>query len=320
MDEQPLEVNGAFSTIDPRIQLYWDSTSINALKRCPEYYNRYMLQNWKSDRPATPLTFGILFHRMLEIYDRIRAEGGSFEEGLRYAIKTALLESGTREPDGAWKPWVTEDPKRNLDSLLRSAVWYLDFFRNDPAKTIILHNNQPAVELSFRFMLEEKAPTGENYWFTGHIDRLVEFNNQVWVMDRKTTTRGLGGGYFDSYTPDNQMSLYTLASKIVYGTEAQGVIIDAVEIGTTQSKFQRGFVYRTPQQLEEWYQDTLFWIKLAGQFALQNRWPMNDASCGNYGKCLYRDICSQSPHMREAYLKAGFHKEIWDPTKARGED
>ena len=216
-------------------------------------------------------------------------------------------------------------------NLLRSVIWYLDEFgRKDPCETVQLRDETPAMEVSFKFELDwgphvgqgERAYEGSQpYLLCGHLDRIVTFNDETFVMDRKTATTTLSPYYFQQYEPNNQMTLYTLAGQVVLGTSIRGVIIDAISVQVQGSWPQRGFTYRTKGQLDEWLHDLRYWLRQAETYATDNYWPMNDTACDKFGGCKFRDICSKSPSVRERFLKADFIKqepeERWNPLKPR---
>jgi hypothetical protein len=212
-------------------------------------------------------------------------------------------------------------------------VDYLDHFHDDPAETFILENGSPAVELSFRFELDwgpERSmsdgygapPHNQPYLLCGHLDRVVDFNNDLYVMDRKTSVSTLSGYYFDQWTPSNQMTLYTLAGKVMLNSPIKGVIIDAAQVLLEKpNAFARGFAYRTADQLDEWLLDLRYWLGQAEAFATADYWPQNDTACHKFGGCQFREVCSRSPQVREQYLKGSFDKlapeDRWNPLKAR---
>jgi hypothetical protein len=140
-------------------------------------------------------------------------------------------------------------------------------------------------------------------------------------MDRKTTTTTPGSYYFDQFEPNNQMSLYTLASQVILDSPIKGVIIDAAQILVDTARFVRGFTYRTSDQLDEWLKDVEYWLNLAESYAEANYWPQNDTACDKFGGCRFRQICSKSPQVREQFLNANFTKlepeERWNPLKPR---
>lgn len=181
--------NGAFSQAGVEaLQVYWDSTSLGVLKECPrKYYYRIV-------RGLVPaggvlndhLRFGILVHRAFELYDRFRAEGRDAATAELAVLRDAAL--ATWDWD-IGRPWDSDVPEKNRETLARTIVWYLaQFGETDPAETIILADGKPAVELHFTFDLGDgyrSRLTGETFHLCGHIDRLVRWRNRVWVTDRK---------------------------------------------------------------------------------------------------------------------------------------
>lgn len=351
--------NTSFSPTIPGLQLAWDSTSMGAMKTCPRQYYYANILGYRAKRESVHLVFGIHLHSGLEKYDRLRAEGASHDAAMLEVLRYLLTVTGERlqlyhcancgaqvagvpgpddtvvapnkpctcgvnmwelsEGETGFVPWDSGDANKNRMSLVRTVQWYLDHYKTDPAETVILRNGKPAVELSFRMELPLVAPTGSPYIAAGHLDRLVNFAGGQYVLDRKSTKSTISTNYFDGYSPDNQMSLYSLAAQVVLEVPAKGVIIDACQIGVDFSRFRRGFAMRTQEQLNEFLHDFLHFIKEAERHAEARYWPMNDKACGMYGGCKFREVCSKSPSVREGFLQANFHRVIWDPLQSRGE-
>lgn len=328
------------------IQHSWDSTSLGLLKECPRKYQYSIIEGWRSQGSNIHLTFGSIYHSSLELYDKLRLQPLNHDEALQQVVVHALTESWIDQPNSSGEtirgPWTTDDPNKNRDTLLRSIIWYLDQFGdNDTAKTITLENGKPAVELSFKFELDwgpnysstfKKAwdenstelktlPLNElfksdqqNYVLCGHLDRIVDYAGSVFVMDRKTTKTTLSPTYFNQYEPDNQMSLYSFASKVIFNSPVKGVIIDAAQVAVGFTRFDRGVTYRTNDQINEWLGDMKIYLRQAEEYALANYWPMNDKSCF---MCQFRRVCSRDPAVRDITLRSEFKKEYWNPLIAR---
>jgi hypothetical protein len=307
------------------IQVAWDSTSLGWLKVCPRLYYYQMVEGWSSQEESVHLRFGQEYHHALQDYDVSRASGIRHDDAVHDTVRELLIRTADFDPDHKTK---------TRSGLVRTVVWYLDQFRNENTKTHILTDGKPAVELSFRFELDwgpaSWADNGVqvNYILSGHLDRVVSMNDDLFVMDRKTTTAAPGAWFFSQFEPDNQMSLYSFAGQVVLGTPVRGVIIDAAQILEDESRFGRGFTYRTPAQTQEWVQDLKYWLTLAEQYAINNYWPMNDKSCGHYRSekddragCPFREICGKDPSVRETFLKTQFTKldeqSRWNPLKPR---
>jgi radical SAM protein with 4Fe4S-binding SPASM domain len=213
--------------------------------------------------------------------------------------------------------WHSDHKQKNRSTLLRTVVWYLDRFRDDPAKTLTLDNGNPAVEHSFRFELDWGPQPEQPFLLSGHLDRVVEYNGDLMGMDHKTTSLALTSYYYDQFEPDNQMTLYTLAYRVVFDAPIRGIIINAAQVLVDSTNFGRHFTYRTPDQIEEWLHDLHYWFNLAEHFATENHWPMNDKACRN---CHFRQVCARAPCVREAFLEANFEQKEesrWNPLKPR---
>jgi len=311
-----------FSASLPGLQIAWDSTSLGTLKECPRKYYYTLVEKWRAKSEALPLTYGIMYHSCLEHYARFKAQGMNHDEAtratLRHAYKLTAVYDGILGaepgPDKVFTQWQTTDTRRSKATLIRSVMWYLDQFGDkDPTQTVILANGKPAVELNFKIHLDMVGPDGSPYVFCGHIDRMVIFNEELWVQDHKTTIGALDSRYFDRYTPDNQMSLYTTAAKVAFEVEAKGCMIDAAQVAVGFTRFRRGFVHRTPGQLDEFMRDTQYWLKMAEGFAEAQHWPMNDKSCHNYGGCKFLQVCNKDPKVRAQFITQDFEKQEWNP-------
>ncbi len=310
------KVNPAPSPFLPgtHIQLAWDSTSLGYLKTCPRLYQYTMIEGWSTKDESVHLRFGIEYHAAFQDYDLSRAAGIDHRESVHDVIRELLIRTADFEPDHKTK---------TRESLVRSVIWYLDQHRDDPAKTLILSDGSPAVEQSFRFELNfgPAANLKAQYMLCGHLDCVVTYNSELFVKDYKTSSIAPSPYYFAQFEPSNQMTLYSLAGKMVLDAPIRGVIIDAAKIGDGVTEFGRGFTFRTPDQLEEWLADLKFWLVLAEQYAIAEHWPQNDTACDKFGGCRFREICSKSPSVRGRFLEGNFIKlkesERWNPLKTR---
>jgi hypothetical protein len=294
---------------ETNVQYAWDATSLTLLKECPRKYYLKMIEGWRSKGSSMHLVFGSEVATALEHYHLNIASGQTHDEAEISVVHDCLVST---------KDWETGDSKKNRDTLIRTIVWYLETYKNDPAEVVMLKNGKPAVEMSFRFEIDHyPTSASEPYVLCGHMDKLVNFDGTLFVMDQKTTGSTIGSYYFDRYNPDNQMSLYTLASQIVFQMPFAGVIIDGIQIAVGFTAFARGITTRSKAQLDEWLNDTKFWIDMAERYALRDHWPMNETSCSNFGNCEFRGICNKDPAVREMFLKTEFEKVLWNPLEVR---
>lgn len=299
-----------------------------------------MIDGWRGKSDNIHLYFGSEFHTAMQEYAIARAEGDTHNLALARVVQSSMIRTA------AWVPDETTKAARykNRRSLIAAIIDILDHYNHpgpDPAKTYIKADGSPAVELSFSFQLDfgpaitierRRATDPDNgdelgeeeiqqqpYLLCGHLDRVVDFADDLYVLDYKTTTTTPGDYYFDQYAPHNQMSLYNIAAQVILQSPVKGVIIEAEQLLITEpTRSVRGMTTRTDQLMEEWISDLTLWLGLAEFYAEQNHWPKNDTACFN---CKFKKVCSTNPSLRENALKADFvqlePEARWNPLKVR---
>src|SRR5881392_624908 len=157
------------------IQWAWDSTSLEWLKRCPRLYQYQMIEGWRSKEESVHLRFGIEFHKAVHDYELEMAEGIPHEDAVFDVVKALL------DRISGWKP---DHKYKNREFLVRSVIWYLEKFKDDPATTHIMDDGRPAVEVTFSFEVDWGPNGGGNpYMLCGHLDRVVMYHDALFVMD-----------------------------------------------------------------------------------------------------------------------------------------
>lgn len=310
-----------------QLQYAWDSTSLGYLKTCPRLYYYHMICGYVTKDESVHLRFGGEYHSAIQDFENFRANGLDYDDALRETIRELLIRIKDWDPDTTTKA----GNYKNSRTLVQMVVDYFDNYRHDAAKTVILANGRPAVELSFQFDLDfgpvgYTADINQNtplYKLCGHLDRVVDINENIFVIDHKTSQSTIGDYWFKQFNPSNQMTIYTFAGKVVMDMDIKGVCIEGAQIGLKDftTKFARGFTYRSDDLIDEWLHDLEYHLNSAEAYAEAKHWPMNDTACDKFGGCRFRDVCSKNPNVREIYLKSDFiqlpPEERWNPLKSR---
>lgn len=312
-------MNALKSFDDDGVQFAWDATSLSNYEKCPRYYQYVNLLGYQQKDKSVHLIFGGLYAAALEHYYKHLTAGMSADDATIAVVRAAMIETWEYELGfdgekikGSGKPWDSLHSTKTRETLIRSIVWYLDHFKDDTTEVIYSDEGIPAVEYSFAL------PLDNDIIWCGHIDRLVSYNDDPYVMDQKTSGATISKRFFQQFTPDIQMSGYTYAGKVIFNLPVKGVIIDAAQIAVGFTRFERGFVHRTEDQLNEWLDNSMLNILRAREDTSDNRFPMNRQSCGNYGGCQFRDVCSASHSHRKRLLAADFiQRPRWDPMERR---
>lgn len=331
--------NQSFSKSIPKLQLAWDSTSFGALCKCPRFYEYSIIEGYTREGENDHVKFGWLLHAATELYDKLRAEGEDHESALMKSVKFCLINTWDSKRG---RPWASDEPTKTRATLLRSVIWYLDRFRNDHFETLILPDGRPAIEYSFRFQTEvpsietlpcedcdesgksesgDECPTCRGsgivfsrYLMCGHIDKMIVWNDEGWVTDKKTTRYALDEYFFRQFHPDNQSAIYTIAGLVGAFRPIVGFIIDGIQVLVNSTTFRRQPIPIAPEHSEEFLRDFAITLGQNETYVRENYWPMNRKSCG-FGRlqCIYRPVCSADPIIREEILNNFFIRRTWDP-------
>lgn len=304
-------------------QFVWDSTSLNLAMECPRKYYYSMIRSIVPQETSVHLIFGGIYAAALEHFYHQIFDHGDFDKALISTVRYALLESWTHELTssgerilGTGQPVHFDHNAKTRETLIRTIIWYLDTFGHetpDGIQTVRLKNGKPAVELSVM------AEINDDFFYAGHIDRLVTYAGNTYWMDQKTTGGSIGARFFDSFKPSNQFYGYTWLGKIVLSEPVYGGIIDAAQIAVGFSRFDRRPMSCTPDQLEEWLDSALWTMYAARQWFMLNRYPHNFTSCDKYGGCPYRELCSRPEAVRERFIESNYkmREKPWDPAVPR---
>ena len=279
-------------------QMVWDTSSLSAFSSCPRYYKYQNLLGFKSKRYSMATGFGSAVHDGFEQLDYVRWEGGTKDRAVYEAIKLVLMSHGE-------ELMRSDDKARGLEACLRTIVWRAEEYWDDVIKIATMPDGTPALEQRF------EVPMGTGgLRFSGRIDKVVELNNELYLVDTKTTKTSLSEYYFNGFSPNNQIYAYLWAARQILGLDIAGFVIDAVQTGVNFCRFNRA-VFKVPTDiLEEWYGDAIHRLSLADMYASQNYWPGDFTACGNYGGCKFRDICNESPSRRQPIIDELFDREI----------
>ena len=270
-------------------QWIWDPSSWEALTRCPRYYQLRVLEGYRWPFDGAAIGWGKLFHSSLEAFDTARFQGESWNEAVRAAIKEALV--------GRDALADSSDNTRTIDTLTRAVVWYAIQFRDDALKLASMPDGEPALEVRF-----EVPIPGTDYRLSGRMDKLAHLSKELYIVERKTTKKTLNDHYFNYYNPNTQVEAYIWATRRGLNMDVAGLMIEACQTMVSGTRFGRCRIDKTDEQLDEFERDLRYYIGQAETFAEQSYWPMNRSSCGNFGGCDYRKVCSRSGAIRHHWL------------------
>lgn len=305
------EQASAYKVVEGNVpfQWAWDNSSLALLRTCPRKYYYEIIRGLRPKGGNVHLEFGLMYHAALEYHDRLLAEGVKNPVLRTRSVMRKILTDSFG--------WQSDHKLKTRQVLVRAVLGYIDHFKFDATKTVLLDNGKPAVELSFRFEMDLDTPWGEPYALCGHLDRIAELDQGNYVLDRKTTQKAFQHEYIEKYKPSGQMMQYTAGAKVGFHADVKGVIIDACYLGTNLDEYGRFMAGYTKDQIAEWLENTKFYIKMAEQYHAANLWPQNFEACHVYAGCHFRDLCGRDPAVRPHFEKTMYEVRRWDPLQTR---
>jgi len=311
--------------------VFLDNTRISAIKTCPMYYNLRHNLAWVSEREKPPLGFGGAWHE---------GKGEIFRQ-----VKKAREKNLTPDEDfwssvfnSSCLAFMREWEKRNLPPE-SNADLYEFYYPRVPGVAFEMLRNYISLKKDWLFHEIEILSVEEPFlvylfeteqdiiYLVGRRDATIRSSDGVWALEHKTTTlaaseKNMSKGFIfqtrflQSFNMSPQVSGYTYSLQATYGKEARGVIIcgDLVH-KTHQDKFVHIPIWKSPDFIESWYNDTIFWVRTLLTYKELNLFPHNECSCETqFGPCDYRSLCESCPDPSILDRPfAGFKVEPWEP-------
>lgn len=190
------------------LQFAFDASTLKAYEKCFTYGDLKYNQGWQRPGGSVHLWFGGLYASSLERFHKLCATGASKDDALASVVRWLLIESwdhdrdasGARIPStGKARSFPLANSYKDRNTLIRTVIWYVDEFKDDPFTTLIRADGTPAVEASFRL------PVDDGLVLSGHIDRLAnDREGNIFSTDQKTTGQTISPSYFKQFKPDTQ--------------------------------------------------------------------------------------------------------------------
>lgn len=329
--EAPKEMISVTELSDGRFFVRANASSLQVIQECMRKAKYSLHEGWIS-RDENPSTiFGSSFHAALEVFYK-----GKFENRKIPQLKELELMAAGQVLDGesedvclsAFRAFLKKhEPISSLPAEdKRSAAngaWifhsYLKEFINDPYVAYV-DENGPFLERTFSLKIHEDEQFIVEIF--GTIDFLFKNLNSDKLLpgDHKTSSSfGFGNSsYFDREKPNHQYSGYILGLNEVYGFSIEDFMVNVIEVKakpkTAKAKgvsFPRQITTRTPEDLEEFKEVMIYYVKDYVRAIKTGMWPLGPVqSCASYGSCMYRQVCSSPKSLRETILRNKFERKV----------
>lgn len=278
----------------------WDVSSLSDLTRCPAYYNYRNNHNIIGEatlhyKPREDTSFGHAYHDCLEQYNLQISEHHDQERAVHHAVRHAIR---------TYQSSFTGDSTTyTLANLVRTIVWYDHFFSTNPFNLAFIEGN-PALESRF------EVPYGTKR-LSGRTDGLVFFNDNLYILERKTRRAEVTDQYLASYLINYQVYDYVIALRSI-GLPIVGICVEVASVLVNSTRFRRMFIdfMDKDKRLDEHQHHVLHFLDQADTYYRRDFWPQNPVACTAYGGvCPYLYLCTAEPEMREQLMESSIHAE-----------
>lgn len=285
-----------------------DSTMRGCFVSCPKKFDWEFQHGLAPVEVSIHLHFGGCLAKGCEVFRRAFYTGTSYEDALALGTEAILLEWGDYDAEG--------NGTKSLESCL---VAFREYFKayhpdGDYLRPFLTGDGQPAVEFTFALPIDVDHPvTGDPIIYAGRFDMLGIYNDQLFVVDEKTTT-GLGGYWSAQWDLRGQFTGYVWASQ-QFGYPVVGAIVRGIAIQKTDIKFGEAITYRPTHLVDAWYKQLCRDVERMKDCWAAQYWDVNfDSTCASYGGCQYVKLCL-SP-VPEKWVDVHFTRRYWDPLAA----
>lgn len=285
-------------------QQVWDASTLEDAWKCMWFYKARNIDRWFAKSKRISADFGTKVHTCLEVFDATLL-GHSHAQATDAALCKALELAVELRPLPGEEP---EDTARTPEALVRAVLWYIDKFKDGPFRLATLPDGSPALEVRF-----ELAIPGRDYRVSGRIDRLVWYNDGLYLVDRKTTKKTLNAAYWSSFLPGVQIPTYLWATRKL-GMEPKGIIIEACQTMTSGARWSKQQFDIPSSNLEEFERDLIAKCDEVAVAHTTGVWTRNRAVCNLYGGCLFRKVCNAETSQRHRWLADAFEQRPYTPS------
>ena len=234
----------------------FDSSCISDHMGCPRLFYYSWIRRLVSKEEKPSLTFGKVFHEvLLEWY------------------KTGDVEKAEKKFDQL-PSMVT------MDKLTKD--WGVAIFKQYVKRYAVEQGKTLHLEVKFRVEVGDRV-------YAGTIDRIEQWDKQIYVSDHKTSARLQLSDY--SYRPSIQIDGYCYACRELLG-ECAGAIINGISTAQNpKERFNRFISGRSDRELDGF--KTVFTDETNDILRNVERkhFPMRTSHCGKWGKCRFWELC-----------------------------
>jgi PD-(D/E)XK nuclease superfamily len=309
-----------------------DYSAVAAFLECPRKYENHEVRSREADKDQSATNFGGLFHKLQEV--RMRA--GGMVDGVAERQHEMIESHFIKYPPPA-------ADHRTGDRMMQVMKLYNERYAKDGwEKKIFCDADGPFIERPFKIelatievngtlpyppslLIHEDLPGGPFFVrnihviYMGRIDLLLEEPPLLWVVDRKTTSRG-GREFEEALRLSLQTRGYAWAAQKITGRSVAGALLDAAVIRAltktgTGTEFNRVNHFYSPDSIAEWEDDMKAHVSDIVANLVRGFFPQSSRSfMSPCARCDFQENCALPRAQRATDLACDLYRDVrWNP-------
>jgi hypothetical protein len=269
-----------------------DSQILNAIQLCERKTNYTFERNFDPIKKPDYFEKGDLVHQLLADYYRARQDRKNWGTKTHADVVQDCIVKGRK---------ASEEMQLYADAIeevIRTFQEYTTYTAYDGWDMI-----EAIEQVASKVMYEDE---NRIILYQGKIDLIISTSNlSLLPIDHKSSSRRGRPEYLS-----NQFQGYCWLLGV------NNILINRIGFQKTlkdNEKFERPILSYPPDVLEEWKENSIYWILKYIQDSESNFFPPNYTSCDKYSGCAFESVCRTSKELREYKLIQLFQERPkWD--------
>lgn len=299
---------------DGVLEMFLDHHSLQAFRQCEAYFELLIMANVKPQHRSWNLTFGILYHEMLEIFYKKNRDGNfDINKWLTHAAEQwQVMNMAEFEKH---KVYISLGGIHGFLAMLGQYVTHFaaEVDRLRPIAIEVAFGKKKEVPLG-EFEVTRKGYSELEYhsvraYLTGRLDFLMDSGSAIGPLDHKTTANFMGKNPANSFDPQEGMTGYIFATQqilknhfpeLAVTRKCDRIWMSFAQITPTKEaheRFKRVPIFKTEYQLEQYRLRQISTFSKIYDMVVLGRTPdWNTAICNNFfhSECQYRNLHRQN--------------------------
>ncbi len=274
-----------------------DSQKLEGMQQCAYFYKLKFVDNLVPRITPDYYERGSLMHHGLQVFYNLKANRSRWSQNNRTypeIVQSCIVAM-------RHKAVKMSIPIEDIEKVIDSFIQYTDFWENDDWND----SNIFSVEKTGSKILYDSDDL--TILYEVKIDLVTSNGPVLRPVDHKSVSSRR-----DPNELANQFKGYC------WFLDSHSIIINEIGFQKTlksSEKFRRHVIQYSQATIDEWKDNTIFWVRLMLGLIDSDKYPRNFTSCDKYSGCQFKELCLKDPEVREHEINRLYEVKQWDVGK-----